>query len=162
MNGDIYDDIAVEAMVKDRFGLSVDIKKVIARSIPTSHTTVATVFLTTKNQLYVIISGRAPMTLGDVRKVIRRMNMTADAYLAPQAQNDYFNRIAAEKFKTVFPGRQPKNESDLRFYRLLAPYNPALVRIAEIHDGVVKQFDASDSSNWRVSAKFTYKRIKTS
>lgn len=161
MNGDIYDDIAIEAMAKERFGMSVDIKKVIARSVPTSHTTVATVFLTTKNQVYTLISGRAPMTLGDVRKVIRRMSMTADAYLAPKNEKDYFNRVATEKFKDVFPGRRPSSDADLRFYRLLAPYNPALVRIAEINEGTVKQFDSSDSSNWRVVAKFAYKRIKT-
>ncbi|HXH04835.1 MAG TPA: hypothetical protein VNI82_00200, partial [Candidatus Nitrosotenuis sp.] len=119
MNNDIYDDIAVEAMAKERFGVSLDIQKVIARSIPTSHTTSATVFLTTKNQMYTIISGRAPMTFGDVRKVIRRMGMTADAYVPPRNEKDYFNRIALDKFKSVFPGRHPTGEHDLRFYRLL-------------------------------------------
>lgn len=161
MNNDIYDDIACEALVKDRFGVSLEIKTVIARSVPTSHTTVATVFLTTKNQVYTLISGRAPITLGDVRVIIKRMNMTADAYLSPKNEKNYFNRVALDKFKGVFPGRHPSGENDLRFYRLLAPYNPALVRIAEINEGTVKQFDSSDSSKWRVTAKFPFKRIKT-
>lgn len=160
MNSDIYDDIAIEAMTKDHFGINLDIKEVIARSVPTSHTTQATIFVTTKNQVYALISGRAPLTLGDVRTIIRRMGMVADAYLAPKNETDYFNRVAQDKFKAVFPGRKSTNDGDLRFYRLLAPYNPALVRIAEVSEGTIKQFDATDSSKWRVAAKFTYRRIK--
>ena len=93
--------------------------------------------------------------------MVKRMSMVADAYLPPRKDGDYFDRIAVAKFKDVFPGRTPANDGDLRFYRLLAPYNPALVRIAEVTDGVVRQFDSSDSTNWRVAAKYTYKRIKT-
>ena len=160
MNSDIYDDISIEDMTRTRFGINLDIKEVIVRSVPTSHTTAATVFVTTKNQVFTLITGRAPLTLGDVRKIIRRMGMVADAYLAPKSEPDYFNRVAEEKFKAVFPGRRDPSDNDLRFYRLLAPYNPALVRIAEVSEGTIKQFDASDSSNWRTAAKFTYRRIK--
>ena len=73
MNDAIYDDIALEQLAKEHFGQAVDIKQVIARDIPTSHTTKASVFLTAKNQLYVLITGRAPLTLGDVRKMVKRM-----------------------------------------------------------------------------------------
>ena len=159
MNSDIYDDLAIEAMAKDRFGLTLDIKEVVVRSVPASHTTQATVFVTTKNQVYILITGQSPMTLGDVRKVIRRMGMVADAYLAPKNEPDYFARVARDKFKAVFPGRRETSESDLRFYRLLAPYNPALVRIAEVSEGIIKQFDSTDSSGWRTAAKFAYRRI---
>jgi len=161
MNSDIFDDIAIEQLTKDEFGVSIDIKKMIARGIPTGHTTTASVFLSTKNQLYVYISGRAALNLGEVRKLIKRMGMVADAYLPPRKDGEYFDRVALAKFKDVFPGRKPMNEGDLRFYRLLAPYNPALVRIGEVTDGVIRQFDSSDSTNWRVAAKYAYKRIRT-
>lgn len=161
MNEDIYDDIAIEGIVRDKFDLKIDIKKVVLREAPTSHTTKASVFMTTKNQLYVLINGRSPLTLGDVRKLIKRMGLVADAYLPPAHQPNYFDRIAEDKFKEVFPGRRPTNEHDLRFYRLLVPYNPALIRIAEVPDGVIRQFDSSDSSNWRPAAKLAYRRIKT-
>jgi hypothetical protein len=161
MNSDIFDDIALERNTKEQFGVSIDIKHVIARGIPTSHTTTASVFLSTKNQLYTYISGNAPLTLGDVRTMIRRMGMTADAYLPPKKDGEYFDRVALTKFKDTFPGRTPVNDGDLRFYRLLAPYNPALVRIAGIPEGTIKRFDASDIANWRVAAKYTYTRIKT-
>lgn len=160
MNDDIYDDIAIEGIVRDEFGKSIDIKQVVAREIPTSHTTKASVFLTTKNQLYVLINGRSPLTLGDVRKLIKRMGLVAEAYVPPKHYPNYFEAVAERKFKEVFPGRSVANDGDLRFYRLLAPYNPALVLIAEVSEGVIKQFDASDSSDWRTAAKLTYRRIK--
>lgn len=162
MNDAIYDDIALEAAVKEQFGKHLDIKQVIARDIPTSHTTKASVFLTAKNQLYAFIGGRAPLTLGDVRKIIKRMGLVAEAYVPPVHQPDYFNVIAETKFKETFPGRTVANDQDLAFYRTLVPYNPALVLIAEVSDGTIRQFDSSDSSNWRVAAKLTYRRIKTS
>lgn len=159
MNSEIYDDIAIEETAREQFGKQLDIKQVIARDVPTSHTTTASVFLTTKGQLFALVSGRAPLTLGDVRKIIRRMGMTADAYLPPKHEPHYFDKVAEEKFRDVFPGRTSVSDQDLLFYRLLAPYNPALVRIAAINDGVIRQFDSADSSNWRVAAKFAYKRI---
>jgi len=161
MNSEIYDDIALEELAREQFGKQLDIKQVIVRNVPTSHTTKASVFLTTKNQLFTLIDGRAPLTLGDVRKIIRRMGMTADAYLPPKHEPQYFEKVAQEKFRDVFPGRNAVSDQDLLFYRLLAPYNPALVRIAGVDAGVIRQFDSADSSNWRVVAKFAYKRIKT-
>lgn len=161
MSPEIYDDLALEEIAHAQFGVQLDIKQVIARNIPTSHTTAATVFLTSKHQLYAYISGRAPLTLGDVRKMIKRMNLVAEAYLPPHHEPKYFEKHAETKFRETFPGRTPVGEQDLHFYRLLAPYNPALVRIEEIDGGIVKQFDSSDSSSWRAAAKFAYKRIRT-
>lgn len=162
MNADIYDDMALEAIALEHFGKRFDIEQVIARNIPTTHTTTASVFLTTKNQLYALVHGRAPLTLGDVRKLVKRMGLEAEAYLPPAHRPTYFDDIAVEKFKSVYPGRHDISDADLRYYRLSAPYNPALVLIAAVTDGSVKQFDSSDSSNWRVAAKFPYRKIKTS
>lgn len=161
MNPEIYDDLALEEIAHEQFGVQLDIKQVIARNIPTSHTTKATVFLTTKRQLFVYISGRAPLNLGDIRKMVKRMGLIAEAYLPPHHEPRYFDKHADAKFRETFPGRMAVNDQDLYFYRLLAPYNPALVRIDEVDGGIVKQFDSSDSSNWRGAAKFAYKRIKT-
>jgi hypothetical protein len=161
MNPDIYDDMAIEAIALEEFGKRFDIQQVVVRNIPTTHTTSASVFLTTKNQLYALVHGRAPLTLGDVRKIVKRMGLEAEAYLPPAHRPKYFDEIANEKFKSVFPGRVNPSDADLRYYRLSAPYNPALVLIGAVADGTIRQFDASDSSNWRVAAKFQYRRIKT-
>lgn len=162
MNADIYDDIVLEELAREQFGKKFDIAQVVVRDIPTTHTTTASVFLTTKNQLYALVQGRAPLTLGDVRKLVKRMGLEAEAYLPPAHRPKYFDEIAMEKFKTVYPGRHDVSDADLRFYRLSAPYNPALVLISAVTDGTIRQFDSADSSNWRTAAKFAYRRIKTS
>ena len=161
MQADIYNDMAIEAIANEHFGKRFDIQQVVVRSIPTTHTTVASVFLTSKNQLYALVHGRAPLTLGDVRKIVKRMGLEAEAYLPPIHQPQYFDDIAVDKFKAVYPGRHDISDADLRYYRLSAPYNPALVLIGAVADGTIRQFDSSDSSNWRVAAKFQYRRIKT-
>ncbi len=162
MSDDIYDDLALEQIAKDKFGLIVDIDKVIVRQVPVSHTGEATVFLTTKKQLFVYVTAHSKQVLGDVKKIVNRMGLKAELYLPPKGHIDYFDGIGRDKFRDVFPGRGHITSQDLIFYRTLAPYNPALVQIHEVVDGEIKQFDTDASSGWRTSAKFAYRRIKTS
>ncbi len=162
MNSDIYDDIEIERMAKEKFGLGVEVKQVIVRAVPVSHTSEATVFLSTKNQLYALVSGKARLTLGDVRKMIIRMGMKAEYFFPPKGEPDYFDRIGNEKFHEVFPGRPILSKDDTAFYRTLAPYNPALVQINEVKDGTIKKFDPDSKRDWRVAAEFSYRRIMTS
>lgn len=162
MNDDIYDDLALERIAREQFGLKVDIDKVIVRQIPVSHTGQATVFLTSKKQLFVYISARSKMVLSDVKKIVTRMGLKAELFLPPVGEIDYFDEIGRAKYREVFPAiKNPTNE-DIVFYRTLAPYNPALVQIHEVVGGEIKQFDTDASSRWRLAARFAYRRIKTS
>lgn len=161
MNDETYSDEAIKAAIQNSFGVKLDIAQVIARGIPTSHTTTASVFLTPKHQMYALIQGRANLTLGDIRTIIKRMGLSAEAYLPPAHQPDYFNDVALQKFRAVYPGRHDVSDADLRYYRLSSPYNPALIRVDTIVDGTIRQFDASDTTNWRIATKHQYKRIKT-
>jgi hypothetical protein len=154
------DSLLVSAISRD-FGLQLDIHHVVARALPTSHTTTATVFVTAKGQLYAYISGHAPTTLGDIAKQIKHMGLVADSYLPPHHDGSYFERVARAKFESVFPGRNTVSADDLRYYRQTVPYQPALVRIADIPTGVIRQFDSHDSSQWRIAARFSYKKIST-
>lgn len=88
------------------------------------------------------------------------MGLAADSYLPPKGRPQYFHDEALKKFKNVYPGRQSASDAELRYYRLLTPYNPGLVRISEITDGTIRKFDSSDSSNWRVAKHFQYRQIK--
>jgi hypothetical protein len=162
MNEEIYDDATLERMAKEKFGLSLDIKQTIVRAVPVSYTSEASVFLTTKNQLFVLITGKSRLLLGDIRTLVVRMGLKAELFVPPKGEPDYFDRIGREKFMQVFPGRTPTVSDDVTFYRTLAPYNPALVQIKEIKDGAIKQFDADSSRDWRVAAEFSYRRILTS
>jgi hypothetical protein len=160
MNESLYDDMAIEQIAKSRFGMSMEIDHVIVRAIPVSRVATATLFLTNKKQLMLYVSGTSKLLLGDIRKIVSRMGLTAELYLPPKGQPQYFDDIGRVKFKAVFPGRSEPNESDLQYYRTLAPYNPALVQISEIKTGEIKQFDTDAKGEWRVVARFAYRRIK--
>jgi hypothetical protein len=162
MTDDMYSDLALEQLVKDRFGFVGEIDQVILREVPASRTAVATVFLTKKKQLLVYVHATSKLLLGDVKKVVTRMGLKAELYFPPKGQPDYFDHIGREKFQAVFPGRGHISDADIIFYRTLAPYNPALILISEVKTGEIFQYDSDARSDWRVGAKFAYRRIKTS
>ncbi len=162
MNDEIYDDMAIERACKERFGLDVDIAQVIARNIEVGRTVTATVFLSKKKQLLVYVSGHSRLLLGDVKKIVARMGLKSELYFPPKGQPDYFDAIGREKFREVFPGRGHITDEDIIFYRTLAPYNPALVLINEVKNGEIYQYDSDARGDWRVAAKFAYRRIRTS
>lgn len=154
-------DIAVEEIVRTQFGLQVAVKQVVVRDIPVSHTAVATVFLTPKHQLFALIKAQSALTYGEVKTIAKRMGLDVDEFLPPGHDSSYFNDNAGEKFRKVFPGRHDITEEELRYYRTLVPYNPALLRVRGVSGGAIRQFDSHDSSQWRVAAKFAYKQITT-
>lgn len=90
------------------------------------------------------------------------MGMKPEGYIPPKGHPNYFDEIGRERFRAVFPGRTHVTSDDLVYYRTLAPYNPALIRIREIPEGVIKQFDTDAQGNWRPAARFAYRRIPTS
>ncbi len=161
MNDDVVNDIAVEELVKSHFGLQLDVKQMIARDIPVSHVASASVFLTPKHQLFALIQARSVLTYGDVRKVAKHMGLEVETYIPPGHDEGHFNALAREKFRQVFPGRHDVSDEELRYYRTLVPYNPALLKVQSVTAGTIKQFDSHDSSEWRVAARFAYKQIKT-
>lgn len=162
MNDEIYDDMALERIAKERFGVDVTIGQVIVRDVDVSRSSTATVFLTKKKQLMVYVSGHSRLLLSDVKKIVSRMGLKAELYFPPIGQPDYFDAIGRERFRDVFPGRSQISNEDIVFYRTLAPYNPALVLISEVKSGEIYQYDSDARGQWRVSAKFAYRRIKTS
>ncbi|MGK2896644.1 MAG: hypothetical protein ACSLEY_03535 [Candidatus Saccharimonadales bacterium] len=162
MENQIYDDLAIEEIAKDKFGMTFDIDHVVARSIPVSSMATATIFLTTKKILYVYITGKAHFTLGDVTKMIARMGLRAELYLPPKGQSAYFDNIGRDKYRDVFPSRVHTNAEDIIYYRTLAPYNPALVQINEVKKGEIFQYERDSHTGWRLAVKFAYRRIKTS
>jgi len=162
MNSDIYDDLAIEQIAKSKFGMQIDIDTVIARAIPVGRSAKATVFLTTKKLLLVYIDGQIRLNLADIKKIITRMGLVAEQFMPPKGQPTYFDDIAKQKFKAVFPSRHAPTSQDLVYYRTLAPYQPALVQILEVKAGVINQYDTDAKDSWRVNVKFAYRRIRTS
>lgn len=162
MSDRIYDELTVERAIRDYFGVNADINKSIAFKIPVGPTTEATLFLTSKKQLYVYISGQSRLVLADVKKIVSKMGLKADTYLPPKNRPHYFDEVGQANFRKVFPGRKNVSAEDIIYYRTLTPYNPALVSVTEIKDGHVYQYDSDSNTKWRMAVKFSYRRIRTS
>jgi hypothetical protein len=162
MRDEIYDDMALERICKEQFGVDAEVAQVILRQADVSRSATATVFLTKKKQLLVYVNGHSRLLLGDVKKIVARMGFKAELYFPPKGQPDYFDAIGREKFREVFPGRGHISDDDIIFYRTLAPYNPGLVLISEVKNGEIYKYDSDAKNDWRLAAKFAYRRIKTS
>lgn len=162
MDNQWLDDIALEHEIKAVFGMSIEIDKIIVHGVDVSRAARASVILTKKKQLLCYIKGHSRLLLADISKVVSRMGLRAELYIPPKGRPNYFDDIGKEHFRSVFPGRKPATELDIAYYRTLAPYNPGLVIINEVKDGTIYQFDSDAKGNWRPSAKFAYRRIKTS
>jgi len=113
------------------------------------------------NKTFLVTNGDVLTTL-DIKKLVARMGLKAELYLPPKGRPQYFDDIGREKFREVFPGRSHVSDEDIIFYRTLASYNPALILISEVKNGEIYQFDTDAIGNWRMAAKFTYRRIRTS
>lgn len=162
MENETFDQLALERTCKVSFGVDAEVKQVILWRAPINHTDRATVFLTTKKQLYVYIEAQSRIVLADIKKAVSRMGLKAELYLPPKGKPNYFDEIGRQKFAEVFPGRTHISDADIAFYRTLAPYSPALIQINEVKSGVIYQFDSDASASWRPAARFAYRRIRTS
>ncbi len=162
MSDKMYDELALERSIRGRFGVNIDVLQTVVSHSPVSHTTEATLFLTTKKQMYLYITGQSKLLLSDIKKIVSRMGLKAELYVPPKGRPDYFDEIGRDKFREVFPGRMHVSDADIIFYRTLASYNPALIKISEIKNGEVYQFDSDATGSWRLATKFAYRRIKTS
>lgn len=162
MNDQLYDDVALERQIATQFGVNAEVESVIARRIPVGRSVEATLFLTSKKQLFLFIHGEARLLLSDVKKIVSRVGLHAEMYMPPKGRPNYFDEIGTAKFQEIFPGRKAVGEADIAFYKTLAPYSPALILIREVKNGTIYQYDSDASGSWRPHAKFSYRRIMTS
>src|SRR6266496_512397 len=157
MNDDIYDNEAIVRLCRQAFDVSLRITEVIVRQISTGYTSTATVFKASPTAVYVLIRSQSSQVLADAQKIVRQMNIDAEEFLPPHGDAEYFERIGVEKFKSMFPGKHIMSDDDTRYYQTLAPYNPALVRVAKVK-GDIRAFH-SESKSWRKVRDYPYNRI---
>lgn len=158
-SNEVFDDLAIETACKGQFDINLQVGEVIARGISTGQSAQATVFKTTSGQVMAYIVSRGTQLFADVQKMILRMECEAETYYPPNGEKEYFDRIGREKFKTLFPGKHIVGEDDLRHYKGLAPYNPALVRLNKIK-GEIRAYD-DHLKTWRKVKDYHYSRIAT-
>lgn len=159
---EVYDEVAIERAIKEKFGIDADIRQAILLKSPVGPMSEATLFLNSKKQLYLFVSSKSKLLLSDVKKIVSSMGLKPESYLPPKGQPTYFDDIGRAKFREVFPGRGHISDQDIMYYRTLASYNPALVIISEVKEGVVYRYDTDARTSWRPAVKFAYRRIRTS
>lgn len=157
MNDQVYSDTVIERAIEAAFGLKLDISEVVARDISTGYTATASVFKTSPNNLFIFIRSQSTMLLTDVQKMARGMNIDAEGYAPPHGDAEYFKRIGIQKFKDMFPGKHIMSDDDTRYYQTLAPYNPALVRVARVK-GDIRAFHF-ESKSWRKVRDYAFSKI---
>lgn len=159
MSDEIFGDFAIEKACQERFGVSFDIAEMVVRGVQAGTASQASVFKTTNGQMWLYVSSQSPLLLDDVQKIVTRMNLEADNYIPPHGETDYFNRIGRDKFKVMFPGKPIVSDDDLRYYKKLAPYNPALVRLNKIK-GEIRAY-TPQNKGWHKVKEYSFSRIKT-
>jgi hypothetical protein cdiviTM7_00910 len=150
----------LESLISEAFDVDVSIKRFILPLVDVGRTAQAAVFMASNNQLLLYLRASSNMTLADVKKIAVRMGLRLDEFYPPKYQPDYFDILGRQKFQEVFPGMTVQSEEDLIFYRTLAPYNPALAVVSEIKHGEIHQFDPDVHGEWRVGARFAYRKVR--
>lgn len=158
MNDALLDDLAIEKTCKDQFDRTVDVADVVVRGLPVGVATRATLFTTTKGQVFLLVASQSSLVLDDVRKIVSRMQCEAQVFVPPHGETGYFDRIGRVKFKAMFPGKHIVGEDDLRYYKNLAPYNPALVLLSKVK-GEIRGFEV-ESKTWRKAKDYSFSIIK--
>lgn len=161
MNDQLYDEINIEHIIQNKFGIKLNIDEIIASKVPVSRSDDSVIFKTDKRQYYILINTKSKKTFGDIKKILSKMEIVPFEFLPPNGKKDYFIQLATEKFNKTFPGRKVVSEDDLHFYKTTVLYSPALIQIKQSKNGKIYCFDADARNSWRPCMKFTYIKIDT-
>lgn len=158
MNSDFFSDLAIMETVQEEFSKKLEITRMLVREVQVSPTAHASVFRVKGGGVYVLIRSINTLSLGDVQKIVRNMGIEADSFIPPNGVEAYFTDKAMEKYKSVFPGKPIKNDAEeLRYYRTLVPYHPALIRVARI-SSEIREYDVQ-SRQWNAVKRLSYSKI---
>ena len=138
----------------NHFSLPIQVSAILFDDIEGSKESYTTLFSTTKGDVYALTTSDAPLLLVDVRNMMRSMNIEPAAYAAPGGDKGYFMRRGHEAFRNTYPGRSSWSSQEALFYQTLAPYSPALVKVARIKDAV-RSFNTS-TGRWHKAYEFSY------
>lgn len=147
---------ALDDFCARHFAVGLKSKEMIVRNVNVGVAAQATVFKA-GGQLYVLVMAQSGLLLADVQKIVRGMNCTADKYLPPRGDDEYFARIGTAKFQQLFPGKHIAGHDDIRYYETLASYNPALVSISKV-DGSIRGYTAA-TRLWRKVRDYSYSKM---
>jgi hypothetical protein len=159
---DLYQEVTelidLEGTCRAHFDAPLDIKRIVASNIPTGKSSHTTVFETKDRNVYALCESDLPLTLADIKKIMRGMGIEAKEYLPPAFDKDYFLNYGRDAFLAAYPGRKLVTNDDLSYYESLAPYTPALIKIARVkHE--LRQF-VPVVNQWYKTLDYSYNQIE--
>lgn len=145
----------VQAFCQDYFELAIPVDMVFDDDIETSASSLCTLFTATTGQMYALFVSRESQSLADVRHHARAMGLGIDSYAFPFGDRRYFERKGFEIFKRAYPGRKTWTPQEASYYRTLVAYNPALVRVTNIRDGI-RRYNPNYATKWQHALDVRY------
>lgn len=153
-----YELSRIKSICSNYFNIEPDIKELILDSAPSSNNTNTTIFETSTDEVYALCLSEKALTLADVKSIMRSMGIKADSFLAPKGDEDYFLKYGQRIYKSVFPAKKLTNEQDIEFYKTLAPYSPALIKVAKIN-GIIRKYN-TNWHQWQKALELNYIKSK--
>jgi len=148
----------LERICRDSFATNLTIENILISNLSTSRGSRTTIFEADRHELYALCVGSQPLVLADVTRIMMSMGIEAEDYLPPAGDKDYFKAFGRQAFLDIYPGRKAATDQETTFYQTLAPYSPALVRIAKVR-GEIREY-APSMREWQSAKTFSYARVR--
>lgn len=155
---ELAEKMRIKRLCKENFGVDLRINTIVASDVEMTQDDSYTTIFNTNGAMYALCETNEPTTLRDIKSQIRLMGLDAEYYYPPAHDANYFERYGKNAFLSVFPGREIATESDIDFYKTLAPYSPALVRIRKVN-GRIRRFN-KPGNMWQTTMDLSYSRIR--
>jgi hypothetical protein len=148
----------LERICRDSFATDLAIKNILISNLSTGRGSRTTVFEADRHALYALCVGSQPLVLADIVRIITSTGIEAEDYVPPAGDRDYFKAFGRQAFLDMYPGRKAASDQEMEFYQTLAPYSPALVRIAKVR-GEIREY-APSMREWQLAKAFSYAKVR--
>ena len=148
----------IERMCRDYFKTPLAVKKILISNVSTGNGSRVTIFEADRHILYALCIASKPLAFRDIKRIITGMGIEPALYLPPLGDGTYFQNYGREAFFGMYPGRKTASAAETGYYETLAPYSPALVRIAKIK-GEIREY-ASSIHEWQRMRLFSYAKVE--
>lgn len=148
----------IERVCRDSFKTPLAIKKILLSNVSTGNGSCVTIFEANRHTLYAFCVAAKPLVFRDVKRIITSMGIEPATYLPPLGDATYFQKYGRKAFFDIYPGRKNAPAAETAYYETLAPYSPALVRIAKIK-GEIREYVPS-IHEWQRTQLFSYAKVE--
>lgn len=150
--------IDLEGTCRAHFDAPLRIARIVAENIPTGKSSCTSVFETKNHEVYALITSDTPLVLADIKRIARGVGIEAAAYVPPAFDSNYFLNYGRDGFLAAYPGRKLTATDDISYYESLAPYTPALIKVASVKTELRQYVPVINQ--WRKVVDYSYSHIE--